>query len=446
MSIRYSNYLSHIIFLLDLFLLNITFFLALTFSFNALIWTSGLINYLILINISWVLISSLSKNYAIKRPLNLTNILNKYLVAIINFSVVVFTILYFFRILDISRNFLMLHLAFLVISAIVNRSLVLFILDFVRKRGYNKRNILLIGEEDIIKRLSINFKMHPEYGYNTFITKFEPQTVLDTISYFIDKRGIDEVFICYKKLDQVTLQEIISYCDNNLVKIKLASDLMLNNRHAQLINYGEVPVISISQQIEMNLKVQLLKRGFDILFSSLVIILGSPIFLLLILLTKITSKGPIFYSQIRLGKNMREFKIYKFRSMYIDSEKLGPQLSSSLDPRITPWGLIMRKTRLDELPQFFNVIKGEMSVVGPRPERQFFIEQILEKAPNYKRLLAIKPGLTSIGQVEYGYAENIDQMCNRLDYDLVYLNKVSLLSDIKIILKTVKVMIKAEGK
>jgi putative colanic acid biosynthesis UDP-glucose lipid carrier transferase len=132
--------------------------------------------------------------------------------------------------------------------------------------------------------------------------------------------------------------------------------------------------------------------------------------------------------------------------MYIDSEKLGPQLSSNLDPRITNWGRIMRKTRLDELPQFYNVIRGEMSVVGPRPERQFFIEKILEKAPNYRRLLALKPGLTSIGQVEYGYAENIDQMCNRLDYDLNYLNKVSLLSDIKIIFKTVKVMIKAEGK
>ena len=132
--------------------------------------------------------------------------------------------------------------------------------------------------------------------------------------------------------------------------------------------------------------------------------------------------------------------------MFIDAEKFGPQLSSDNDPRITKWGRVMRKTRLDELPQFWNVLKGEMSVVGPRPERQHFIEKIVEKTPNYKKLLRLKPGLTSIGQVHYGYAENIDQMRTRMRYDLLYLQNVSLNSDLDIIYRTVKVMIQRKGK
>ena len=132
--------------------------------------------------------------------------------------------------------------------------------------------------------------------------------------------------------------------------------------------------------------------------------------------------------------------------MYVDAEKFGPQLSKDNDPRITKWGVVIRKTRLDELPQFWNVLKGEMSVVGPRPERQFFIDKIIEKNPNYKKLLSLRPGITSIGQVQYGYAENIDEMCSRVRYDLIYLDNVNLNADINIIYKTVKVMIQRKGK
>jgi lipopolysaccharide/colanic/teichoic acid biosynthesis glycosyltransferase len=132
--------------------------------------------------------------------------------------------------------------------------------------------------------------------------------------------------------------------------------------------------------------------------------------------------------------------------MRVDAEKFGPQLSKNDDPRITKWGRITRKTRLDELPQFWNVLKGEMAVVGPRPERQHFIEKIVEKTPNYKKLLRLKPGITSIGQVHYGYAENVDQMCDRMRYDLIYLRNMNLNSDLDIIFKTVKVMLQGKGK
>jgi len=132
--------------------------------------------------------------------------------------------------------------------------------------------------------------------------------------------------------------------------------------------------------------------------------------------------------------------------MYVNSEQVGPQLSKDNDPRITKWGVIMRKTRFDELPQFWNVLIGEMSVVGPRPERQHYITKIIEKTPNHKKLLRLKPGLTSIGQVHYGYAENVQQMCNRSRYDLLYLQNVNFNSDLDIILRTIKVMVQRKGK
>lgn len=191
---------------------------------------------------------------------------------------------------------------------------------------------------------------------------------------------------------------------------------------------------------------QFIKRAFDICFSFAVLVIGAPLFILLALITKVTSKGPVFYKQERVGINGKPFYIYKYRSMTVDAEKNGPQLSKDNDPRITKWGQIMRKTRMDELPQFWNVLKGDMSVVGPRPERQHFIKQIVEKAPGYQLLLSIKPGITSIGQVYYGYAENVDQMCQRMLFDLRYLNEVNIQTDISIILQTVKVMFQGKGK
>lgn len=188
------------------------------------------------------------------------------------------------------------------------------------------------------------------------------------------------------------------------------------------------------------------KRSFDIAFSSVVMLLGLPIFLAVMLATKLSSKGPVFYKQERIGRNGIPFYIYKFRSMIVKSEVNGPQTTSDDDPRITPWGNIMRKTHLDELPQFWNVLKGDMSIVGPRPEREFFIRQITQKAPAYLKLLALKPGITSIGQVDYGYAESVDQMVERATMDLRYLKEVNFFTDMEIIFKTVGTMIGGKGK
>lgn len=190
----------------------------------------------------------------------------------------------------------------------------------------------------------------------------------------------------------------------------------------------------------------LLKRAFDLIVSSIALISGFPFFIFLIIVTKTTSGGNVIFRQERIGRNGVPFYLYKLRSMCINAENKGPQLSKDNDPRVTAWGKIMRKSRLDELPQFLNVFLGQMSVVGPRPERLFYIEKILEKAPEYKKLLSIKPGITSIGQVRYGYAENVDQMIERMQIDLLYLDNQRLSVDMGIIAETVRVMAEGKGK
>ncbi|WP_339877998.1 sugar transferase [uncultured Algoriphagus sp.] len=215
-----------------------------------------------------------------------------------------------------------------------------------------------------------------------------------------------------------------------------------------LFSLATISKSSLTQAMNEGIAVttDIAKRTFDILFSSIAILAGLPVFIALMLITKLTSKGPIFYKQERIGRNGQPFNILKFRSMIVDSEVNGPQLTTDNDPRITPWGNFMRKTHLDEIPQFFNVLMGDMSVVGPRPERAHFIKQIVARQPRYAQLLALRPGITSIGQVDYGYAETVEEMCQRVRLDLQYLTQVNLLTDLKIIASTFMTMIHKKGK
>lgn len=189
-----------------------------------------------------------------------------------------------------------------------------------------------------------------------------------------------------------------------------------------------------------------IKRGVDIIVSVLCLILLSPLFLFCMIKVRKSSPGPIWYTQERVGKDFREFKILKFRSMYQNAENGAPALSNDGDRRITPWGNVMRRYRIDEIPQFWNVLKGDMSLIGYRPERSFFIRKIEEKAPYYHLLMAVRPGISSLGITRFGYAVNVEQMLVRLNSDMEYLSHVSLKEDMKVIGMTLEVVLKGLGK
>ena len=207
----------------------------------------------------------------------------------------------------------------------------------------------------------------------------------------------------------------------------------------------KVPLIAVNPEI-MPVWQQSFKRATDIVVSLMAMTVFSWVYMLLAIGVKFSSKGPILYSHERIGRNGKPFRIFKFRSMYTNAEANGPALSSEHDSRITPFGRFLRKSRLDELPQFYNVLIGDMSLVGPRQERQHFIDQIMAKAPHYIHLHKIRPGITSWGQVKYGYAENVEQMVERLKYDILYLENMSLSVDFKILIYTVLTVLRGDGK
>lgn len=269
---------------------------------------------------------------------------------------------------------------------------------------------------------------------------------LSELSEILATHNIEEVILALETHQHSYVKNILNTLGSYNLTIRVIPDMydILLGKVQMNHVYGAV-LIEISPKF-MPMWLRIAKRTMDLTVSFSVLTLCSPLYLYIILRVKLSSTGPIFYKQERIGLNGKPFMIYKFRSMYTDAEEKGPQLSSDTDDRCTTWGRTMRKYRLDELPQFWNVIKGDMALVGPRPERQFFIDQIAKRAPHVTQLHKVRPGITSWGQVKYGYASNVDEMIARLKHDILYIENLSFSLDIKILFYTVLVIIQGRGK
>lgn len=265
------------------------------------------------------------------------------------------------------------------------------------------------------------------------------------IDLIIKSNNIEEVIVAIDSDDEKSLFKIINNLYKYNINIKFTPqlyDYLVGG--ITLSNIYAAPLVNVLAN-KMPYWQQNCKRLGDIFCSALFFIVGWPLMLYLALRVKRSSDGPIFYKQERIGLHGKPFNIIKFRTMYVSLKTDTPKLASENDSRITPFGKVMRKYRLDELPQFFNVLKGDMSLVGPRPEQKFFIDKIIEKAPYYSLVHKVKPGITSWGMVMYGYADTVDKMIERLKFDIIYLENISLKIDLKILIYTILTIVKGKG-
>ncbi|MFN8322615.1 MAG: sugar transferase [Chitinophagales bacterium] len=282
---------------------------------------------------------------------------------------------------------------------------------------------------------------------NTLTSELNELGRLSELEMIVDSHSeIEEVIIAIESSEHHQLNDIINRLADRNVTIRIIPDMYdilsgtVKMNHAIGEAFIEIPPHLLNEWERIT------KRWFDVLASLIALLLTLPLTIPVAIKIWLTDRKSIFYTQERLGHYGKPFRIYKFRSMYVDAENSGPQLTTSNDNRITPIGKVIRKYRIDELPQFINVIKGEMSIVGPRAERKFFADQIVHFAPYYRHVFRVQPGITSLGMVKYGYASTVQEMVKRLKYDIIYIENMSLMMDFKIMVYTVLTVVKGRGK
>jgi exopolysaccharide biosynthesis polyprenyl glycosylphosphotransferase len=358
------------------------------------------------------------------------------------------------------RLMILSYFALMLASVASGRLLLHTIQRQLLQAGIGQRNTLIIGWNGKSRKLLEKIRHFPALGYRVIgFLGLKPEDtgrqhadlqVLGDISQLkqvVIKYGVEEVILALGQLPHKRVMHVIGMCDALPLRIKIEPDLydvVMGQARTQQI-YG-FPLIEVNPQIMPPWERQV-KRMMDIGFAVFFLILATPIFVITALLIKLDSRGPVFFKQERVGRNGKAFTMIKFRTMIKDAEKYtGPVWAGKADPRITAMGRFMRKVRLDEFPQFINVLKGDMSLVGPRPERAFFVEKLKEEYPYYTRRLKVQPGITGWAQVKGEYDTTIENVKEKLQYDLYYIENMSLRMDLRIIFYTIFVMLRLKGQ
>jgi exopolysaccharide biosynthesis polyprenyl glycosylphosphotransferase len=360
---------------------------------------------------------------------------------------------------QVSRFLVALYWLLMVISVGSGRLLLRSVLRKLLTAGFGRQRTAIVGWGKKAWELADQTEAAPALGYSIigFVNpdeepsrgKYRENPILGSLSHLheiVQKKSIHEVFIAIPRRSERLLEQVIAQCNGLSVGIKAVPDLydvLIGQVRTNQI-YG-FPLIEILPHLISPWE-RVVKRLIDIVFSLAVIVIAFPLCLLIAAAIVLNGRGPILYSQERVGKKGKHFHIYKFRTMVTDAEKhSGPVWASKNDPRVTGVGRILRKLRLDELPQLLNILKGDMALVGPRPERPYFVEKLKSIYPLYMRRLSIRPGITGWAQVKGTYDQTLEDVRTKLEYDLFYLENMSLRMDLKIILNTVHIVLRGKG-